>query len=137
MLYYLSEKPPIIFTVKLTMTDRKYSSQYADLTDTTTRGLMRDLTDIFEPFLKRVFPGFMNIAFLEIFPGSVGAIFDTSFTSLSDVNETRIAEAFKQANGTSQLRFEFFGIIEVGPKQNSSSTTVSFPTGLYSLVGSS
>lgn len=114
------------------MTDRTYDSKYADLTHTVTRGLIRDLTDIFEPFLKSVFPGFRNIAFLEIFPGSVGTIFESSFTSLSDVNESRIAEAFKQANGTSQLRFEFFGIIEVSPKQNNSNPTItSSPTGLY------
>ncbi|XP_068672808.1 uncharacterized protein [Montipora foliosa] len=129
-----SEKPQKIFTVKLTMVDRIFVSAYEDLTAAVTGGLIKDLTDIFGPFFKDTFLEFRSITFLEFFSGSVGAIFDVAFAATSKANETSIIQALKRANGTSQLRFEFFGLIEVGPKRSTVTTTTSPTDSSSSLV---
>ena len=107
------------------MVDRIFVSAYVDLTAPVTGGLIQDLTDIFGPFFKDTFLEFRSITFLEFFSGSVGAIFDVAFAGTSKANETSIIQALKRANGTSQLRFEFFGLIEVGPKRSTVTTTTS------------
>ncbi|XP_068717499.1 delta-like protein A isoform X2 [Montipora capricornis] len=70
--------------------------------------------------------------------GSVGAIFDITFAATSEVNETDIIQVLTRANGSSQLRFEFIGTINV---MDSLSTTVvedapmtASPTGLESSL---
>ncbi|XP_068717498.1 uncharacterized protein [Montipora capricornis] len=133
-----SEKPRKSFIVTLTLTDRNYYADYEDLTKPITRGLIEDLTDILEPFFKRHFMGFETIVFRDFFQGSVGAIFDITFAATSEVNETDIIQVLTRANGSSQLRFEFIGTINV---MDSLSTTVvedapmtASPTGLESSL---
>ena len=120
------ERPRKIFTVRLTMVDRNYTSAYKDLTNFNTRGLISDLTEIFTQFFRGIFTGFVSITFREFFPGSVGAIFDAAFAATSDVNETSIIQALARASGKSQLRFETLGVITI---ENGLSTPTTAPTG--------
>lgn len=118
-----TERPRKIFTVKLTMVDRNYTSAYADLTNFITRGLISDLTEIFTQFFRITFAGFVSITFKEFFPGSVGTIFDATFAATSEVNETSIFQALARANGTTQLRFETLGMINVDKRLSTGSPT--------------
>lgn len=120
-----TERPRKIFTVRLTMVDRNYTSAYKDLTNFNTRGLISDLTEIFTQFFRGIFTGFVSITFREFFPGSVGAIFDAAFAATSDVNETSIIQALARASGKSQLRFEALGVITI---ENGLSTPTTAPT---------
>ena len=110
------------------MVDRNYTSAYMDLTNFITRGLIRDLTDIFAPFFRNTFAGFVSITFREFFSGSLGTLFDATFTATSEVSEISIMQELARANGTSQLRFEVFGTITIGNGLSTGSPTTA-PTG--------
>ena len=134
VLLFISEKPPKIFTVTLTIIDRIFVDDYKDLTKSLTLGLIEDLNSIFKPFLEQNFDGFSTIVFTGFFQGSVGAIFDVIFAATSEINATSIVKAFSGANGTNQLRFEFLGTINaVNKLHTSTGATDSLVTGLYLL----
>lgn len=120
------------FTVTLVMLDREYYSHYEDLTNFVTRGLIEDLTNIFEPFFKRNFPGFLEITFRAFSQGGrLGVTFDLSNKGASVVNESIIMQALQRGNGTRELRYEFLDFITVTEKQSPVVAQVSTLTGLY------
>lgn len=125
-------KPPITFSVALTMKDRDYNSDYVDLTKPNTRGIIKDLTDIFEPFFKGESPDFRSITFRAFFSGSLGTNFDITFGPTSTVSKNSITQALQRGNGTSALRFELLGtVITVsdGPFIDSTAIPSTTPTG--------
>ncbi|XP_068672811.1 uncharacterized protein [Montipora foliosa] len=107
-----TEKPRKIFTIDLTM-DRVFDPRYAKLSDPVTLGLTVDLTDIFQPFFRDTFEGFVSIEFLKFSSGSLRVTFEVTFAASSRINETAILEALTKANSTSQLRFESFTTVAV------------------------
>lgn len=107
-----TEKPRKIFTIDLSM-DRTFDPRYANLNDPFTLGLTVDLTDIFQPFFRDTFEGFVSIEFLKFSPGSLGVTFEVTFAASSRINETAILEELTRANSTSQLRFESFTTVAV------------------------
>lgn len=134
VLLFISEKPPKIFTVTLTIIDRIFVDDYKDLTKPLTLGLIEDLKSIFKPFLEQNLKGFSTIVFTGFFQGSVGVIFDVTFAATSEINAANIVKALTRANGTNQLRFELFGTINaVNKLHTSTGATDSVVTGLYLL----
>lgn len=118
------------FTVTLVMLDREYYSHYEDLTNFVTRGLIEDLTNIFEPFFKRNFPGFLEITFRAFSQeGRLGVTFDLSKKGAPAVNESIIMQALQRGNGTRELRYEFLDFITVTEKQSPVVAQVSTLTG--------
>lgn len=118
------------FTITLVMLDREYYSHYEDLTNFVTRGLIEDLTNIFEPFFKRNFPGFLEITFRAFSQaGRLGVTFDLSKKGASAVNESIIMQELQRGNGTRELRYEFLDFITVTEKQSPVVAQVSTLTG--------
>ena len=99
------------------MLDREHYSHYEDLTNFVTRGLIEDLTNIFEPFFKRNLPGFLEITFRAFSQaGRLGVTFDISNKGASAVNESIIMQTLQKGNGTRELRYEYLDFITVTEK---------------------
>ena len=130
--FFFIEKVPIKFSVTLTLRDRQYDSDYADLTKPKTRAVITDLSDIFAPFFKATFSDFQSITFRGFSSGSLVTNFDIAFEPTSTVSDTSITQALKRANGTKDLGYEILDKITVGSGTDHVTTTAA-PTGLCLL----
>lgn len=127
-----SEKPPITFSVTTKLRNRQYISDFADLTKPNTRALILELTNIFQPFFRKMFPDFLAINFLGFSSGSLVTNFDVTFEATSNVSSSNILQALTTANNSRDLQFLIFEeitVMSVGNMNTPSET----PTGLFWL----
>lgn len=129
-----TKRPPITFSVMLTLRNRLYVSDYADLTKPKTRGIIAELTDIFTTFFKgkfnQVVNDFIDIKFRGFSSGSLVTNFDLTFEPTSTVSSSNIIQALQEGNATRDLQFEVLEKITVARKKDTdnAATTATTPT---------